>query len=153
MRYAALWISALLVIASPLAAAELAVPVLLESPPCPVERLGPLTAEVGMKVNESTQDAFVPTVRAGIALQKLATKALEVGGNAVILRARQGVYFTLNGRRSSAPVYIKLIGGAIRLPDDISACRLVYVDAEAMDREFRGRPPSQTTSRRAYAED
>lgn len=153
MRYVVLSISSMLAIASPAPAADFAVPILLEPPSCSVQRLGSISAEVGMKVNESTDDDSVPTVRASAALKKLAAASEQVGGNAVILRSRQGVYFTRNGRRSSAPVYIKLIGGAVRLPEDASACRLVHVDAESMDLEMRGRPPSQTTSRHAYAEE
>lgn len=139
--------------ASPAAhAAEFAVPVLLESPPCAVERLRSVSVELGQKVNESTQDTRVPTVRLAAALEQLARAAQQEGANAVVLRSRQGVYFTRNGRQSTAPVYIRLQGGAVRLPEDTAACRLVHVDADAMEREMRGRRPSQATARNAYGD-
>lgn len=138
---------------APVRAQEFAVPVLLESPPCDFERLGPVRAEVGSRVNESTDDSRVPTVRIEKALAKLAQAAFEAGGNAVVLRSRQGVFFTHHGRRSSAPVFIKLGGGALRLPDDTTPCRLVHVDPRAMQAEMRGDKARQVWAQDAYAED
>jgi len=129
------------------------VPVLLESPPCDVKRLGPVYAEVGSRVNESTHEARVPPVRSRAALAKLAEAAHAVGGNAVVLRSRQGVHFSYNGRPSGAPVFIKLGGGAITLPEDTTRCRLVHVNAAAMDRQLRDGKLQQTTAMQAYAED
>ncbi len=128
-------------------------PVLLESPPCAHEKLGSVTAEVGQRVNESTQDGRVPTIRVQPAFERLAHAAAEKGANAVVLRSHQGVYFTYGGRRSSAPVYLKLAGGAVRLPDDTSTCRLVLADARELDRQLRARNPDQVTSKNAYSGD
>lgn len=133
-------------------AEEFAVPVLLEAPACALERLGPVQAEVGRRVSEQTDGARVPTVRIDRALARLADVAREAGGDAVVLRSRQGIFFTHNGRPSAAPVFIQLRGGALRLPADRSGCTFVPVDARRMQAEMRADQARQAWARDAYGD-
>lgn len=130
-----------------------AVPVLWESPACGHDKLGTVTIEIGTRVSASTQDTRVPVVRVAPAFARLARAAVAEGGNAVVLRWHQGVYFTLNGRRSAAPVYITLRGAVIRLPDDRGPCQLVMVHADDVEQRMRDGTPAEATPRQAYSDD
>lgn len=142
------------ILATPLHAGEPpALPVLWETPGCEHARLGTVTVDIGTKVNEGTQDGRVPVVRVAPALDKLARAAAAAGGNAVVLRSHQGVYFTYNGRKSSAPVYIKLRGGVVRLPDDGAECDLVVVGAAELDSRMLDGTPVKVTAKQAWSDD
>lgn len=126
-------------------------PVLWESPGCQHQKLGSVTVDLGTQVRESTQDGRVPVVRVRPAFDKLVSAAAAAGGNAVVLRSHQGVYFTYHGRKSSAPVYIKLRGAVVRLPDDGAPCDLVVVHAEELEQRMRDGTPAQVWAQKAYS--
>lgn len=128
-------------------------PVLWESPGCQHDKLGSVTVDIGTRVNESTQDGRVPVVRVRPAFEKLVRAAAAAGGNAVVLRSHQGVYFTHNGRKSSAPVYIKLRGAVVRLPDDGAPCGLVVVHTDELEQRMHDGTPDKVTAHQAYADD
>lgn len=153
MRYAMGWLFATIVLPLASRAQEPAppVPVLLETPPCEHAKLGSVEVETGRKVSAITDDSRVPVVRVSAAMEKLATEASARGANAVVLRSHQGVYFTHNGRRSSGPVYIRLVGALVRLPADTAPCRLVHVDADEIERRMRSRRPDEASYSDAYA--
>jgi len=132
---------------------DTAVPVLWESPACGHAKLGTVAVDIGSRVNESTQDARVPVVRAAPALTKLVHAAVAAGGNAVVLRSHQGVYFTHNGRRSSAPVYIKLRGAVVRLADGGVRCDLLVIRADELEQRLRDGKPAKVTAQQAYSGD
>ncbi|HEY0503639.1 MAG TPA: hypothetical protein VGD42_09100 [Lysobacter sp.] len=149
------WGWGLLFALAPLHAAGpgLAVPVIWDSPACEHQRVGSVEIVLGERPSEITRDAKVPTVDYGRAMQRLAVAAAGQGGNAVVLRQHQGVYFTLNGKSSRAPVYVKLRGAAIRLPDDASQCALRPVEVAELEARSRARKPTNVSSREAYATD
>lgn len=141
-------------LAPPLDAGEMpAFPVLWETPGCEHARLGTVSVDIGTKVNEGTQDGRVPVVRVEPALQKLVGAAAAAGGNAVVLRSHHGVYFTYNGRRSSAPVYIKLRGGVVRLPEGGVRCDLVRAHADELEQRMRDGTPVKVTAKQAWSEE
>lgn len=153
MRNATGWLLATIMLPVALRAEQPAapVPVLLETPPCTHAKLGSAEVEIGRKVSAITDDSRVPVVKVSAALDKLAAKASAGGANAVVLRSHQGVYFTHNGRRSSGPVYIRLVGALVRLPEDTAPCRLVHVDADEIERRMRSRRPQEASYSDAYA--
>ncbi|HEU0306364.1 MAG TPA: hypothetical protein VFR30_05290 [Lysobacter sp.] len=135
------------------AADDLSLPVLLESPGCDHAKLGSVEIEVGERVRESTQDPNVPTVEYARAFARLADAAARKGANAVVLRSHQGIYFTYQGRQSRLPVYIKLRGAAIRLPEGEGQCDLVFVHAAELQQRAATTKPLNTTSGKAYTND
>ncbi len=132
------------------------VPVLIESPgespACGVEKLGVVEVELGTRVNEHTQGADVPLVDYDRAMRHLGDAAQAKGGNAVVLRAHQAVYFTRFGKQSRKPVYVKLRGAAIRMPD-AAQCMLRLVDVDEMEARSRSGKIENVDSRKAYAEE
>lgn len=128
-------------------------PVLWESPGCQHEKLGSVTVDIGTRVRESTQYERVPVVRLRPAFDKLVSAAAAAGGNAVVLRSHQGVYFTYHGRKSSAPVYIKLRGAVVRLPDDAAQCDLAVVHSDELEQRMRDGTPNNVTAHHAYSGD
>ncbi|QGW64082.1 hypothetical protein GOY17_03605 [Lysobacter soli] len=130
----------------------LPLPVIWDSPACAHERIAAVEIDLGERPSEITRDDKVPTVDYGRAMRRLAEAAAAQGGNAVVLRQHQGVYFTLNGKRSRAPVYVKLRGAAIRLPDEASQCTLRPVDVADLEALSRNGKPQNVSSREAYGE-
>ncbi|MBF6025947.1 hypothetical protein [Lysobacter niastensis] len=127
-----------------------AVPLLWESPGCDHDKLGTVEIEAGERVSEQTRDLMVPLVDYGRAMKRLSEAAQQRGGNAVVLRWHQGVYFTRNGKQSRKPVYVKLRGAAIRLPAP-EQCRLQLVDADELEARSLGGKPVNVSSGDAYA--
>lgn len=127
------------------------VPVLSESPVCGVEKLGVVEIEIGTRVTEYTQGADVPLVDYDRAMRRLSDAAESKGGNAVVLRSHQAVYFTRFGRQSHKPVYVKLRGAAIRMPD-ATQCSLRLVDVDEMEARSRSGKIENIDSRKAYVE-
>lgn len=128
------------------------VPVLLESPACEHAKLGLVSVHVGERVNEGTQDPNVPTTTYQREFAKLADAAREKGADAVVLRQHQAVLFTRNGKRSQAPVYIKLHGAVIGLPD-ASQCELVFADAAELQWQARDGKAANVSARDAFSTD
>ena len=148
------WGLGLALFSLPLHAAEPVVPVVWESPGCEHEKLGTVVVDVGERVSEITQDDNVPTVDYARAMRKLSAAAAEKGGNAVVLRHHQGVYFTRNGKRSRKPVYVKLAGAAISVPaDSLAQCPLKLVDVAAVEARSREGQPQNVSSRTAFEGD
>ena len=127
------------------------VPVLSESPVCGAEKLGVVEIEIGTRVTEYTQGTDVPLVDYDRAMRRLSDAAESKGGNAVVLRSHQAVYFTRFGRQSHKPVYVKLRGAAIRMPD-ATQCSLRLVDVDEMEARSRSGKIENIDSRKAYAE-
>jgi hypothetical protein len=70
----------------------------------------------------------------------------------VVLRGHQGVYFTRSGKQSRRPVYVKLRGAAIRLPDIATArCTLQPVQLAELAKRSRNGEAVNVTSREAFA--
>jgi hypothetical protein len=133
-------------------APALAVPLLWQSPGCGHQKLGSVEIELGERVSEITQDANVPTVDYGRAMRKLADAGAARGANAVVLRWHQGVYFTRSGKQSRRPVYVKLRGAAIRLPDGATAdCALQPVQLAELEARSRSGDAVNATAREAFA--
>ncbi|MFC5577144.1 hypothetical protein ACFPOA_03825 [Lysobacter niabensis] len=128
-----------------------AVPLLWESPGCGHQKLGSVEIELGERVSEITQDPNVPTVDYGRAMKLLADAGAAKGANAVVLRWHQGVYFTRSGRQSRRPVYVKLRGAAIRLPDIATGCTLQPVQRADLEARSRSGVAANVTSREAFA--
>lgn len=145
------WGLGLVLLSLPLHATETDVPVVWESPGCEHEKLGVVVVDVGERVSEITQDENVPTVEYARAMRKLSAAAAEKGGNAVVLRQHQGVYFTRNGKRSRKPVYVKLSGAAIHLPaQSLAQCPLKRVDVAEVEARSREMKPENVSSRQAF---
>lgn len=127
------------------------VPVVWESPGCDYDKLGSVEITLGQRVSETTMDPNVPTVDYGRAMARLAEAAQARGANAVVLRQHQGVYFTLKGKRSREPVYVKLSGGAIRLtPEAMAKCPLMPVSVADLRERSRSEKAVNATSREAF---
>jgi len=141
-RWAAgLGLAALLAFARPAGADARLPPVVLESPGCEHEKLGSRDVRVGQRVDASTRER-VPTTSYRRAFEALQEQARDGGADAVVLRRHQAVFFSMNGRRSSAPVYIEVSGGLIRMADS-GACNLKPVDPARLQRAARDGTPDE----------
>lgn len=129
-----------------------AVPVVWHAPACKFERLGTVTIDAGTRVHEGTQDSRIPPVRSSSALAKLSKAAQAKGGDVVILRSHQGIYFTHGSRQSKGPVFMQLRGAVISLREE-DPCALTIVTADELDRRMRSRKPDDVTSDQAYSDD
>jgi len=129
----------------------LSVPLLWESPGCGHQKLGSVEIELGERVSEITQDPNVPTVDYGRAMKLLSNAGAAKGANAVVLRWHQGVYFTRSGKQSRRPVYVKLRGAAIRLPDIATGCTLQPVQLAELEARSRSGVAVNVSSREAFS--
>ena len=133
-------------------APTMAAPLLWESPGCEHQKLGSVEIELGERVSEITQDPNVPTVDYGRAMTLLSNAGAAKGANAVVLRWHQGVYFTRNGKQSRRPVFVKLRGAAIHLPDNATTrCTLQPVTVVELEARSRSGAAANVTSREAFS--
>lgn len=112
------------------------IPLLIASPPCVDRRLGQVEVTLGTKV-PNPKTAMPPRgVSYRQALDDLSEAAVERGGDAVILRHNEALYYNKGGRRARRPMYLSLRGAVVVLDEGKRrTCRLNYVDPEAFERE------------------
>lgn len=127
------------------------IPILQGSPSCEHARLGSVDAEVGRKVREDVRGRSVPTTNYAIAFQELAEAAKAKGGDAVVLRRHQAVFFTRMGERSREPVYISAHGAVIDM-QHADQCELALADAGVLQRRAGGGEAADVKSREAYGD-
>ncbi|MFD0323884.1 hypothetical protein ACFQ0H_23825 [Lysobacter gummosus] len=129
------------------------IPVLEATPACAYGKLGPVTAEAGTRITESSMDKAPPQASYARAFDRLAAAAQAVGANAVVLRGHRATYFTRFGKRSREAVHIYLSGAAIHIEGDTAQCKLTVVDPRDYRRANANLRLVETTSDQAYDAD
>lgn len=141
-------------VALPVAAAgfDTVVPVVSQAPLCKHHKLGQVRIQYGTRVSEATRDLLVPTVDYRRAFAALAAAAEAKGGDAVIVRWHQAMYFTRNGRRSQKPVHVQLRGAVIRTQADAAPCSYAIADPVLFAERASSGKPVDVSSGDAYSE-
>ncbi len=111
------------------------VQLLASSPTCVKERLGQVSVELGAKEPNLRTGMRPSPVSYRQAFIKLLEAARSKGGEAVILRGHEAVYFTKSARQPRRPTFLSLQGAVVSLQSHGVGCDLARLDPATFERE------------------